>query len=573
MIHFEENGPWVEDDAAWQAANATADPELVNRLADEAYRADSAPAGSSRNITLEDTDSPASEPAPPQSPTTPAADDAQQQAAPGPTTNGIGQPPEHHAGLINEDEADPHRLAELFLRSQRCGDELTLRFWRDEWWRWSGTHYSKLPDAELAAQVTAQTKAEADRCCVESMRRWTGKGKQPQCFKVTRNLVSNIIGAMEGRTILSGKLEQPSWLGDATDQPPAAEILSLRNGLLHLPRRSCSVQGPLPHSPQFFSPNSLEFEYDPEAPCPRWEGFLRSLWPEDEASIELLQAWFGYCLLPVTHFQKLLMIVGPPRSGKGVIGRTLVKLVGRHNCCTPTLAAFAQQFGLQPMQGKLVALVSDARLSHRLDGKQILERMLSISGEDDQDIQRKHRPTLEAVKLFARLTVMTNELPTLRDDAGAFMSRVLLLRMTRDWTGREDRTLDDCIAREMPGVLAWALRGRAQLETANGFSQPPSGQEMLDRLRELISPVRCFIDDCCEVGSQFSIDCTRLYHRWKDWCDEQGRDHVGTVQAFGRDLHAALPNVVLRRPRFGASRIRVYSGVKLRETLEDENDF
>jgi len=34
-----------------------------------------------------------------------------------------------------------------------------------------------------------------------------------------------------------------------------------------------------------------------------------------------LQDWFGYTLSPDTSQQKMLMIVGPTRSGKGTIGR------------------------------------------------------------------------------------------------------------------------------------------------------------------------------------------------------------------------------------------------------------
>src|SRR5262245_42248056 len=34
-----------------------------------------------------------------------------------------------------------------------------------------------------------------------------------------------------------------------------------------------------------------------------------------------LQTWFGYNLTPDTSLQKIAALVGPPRSGKGTIGR------------------------------------------------------------------------------------------------------------------------------------------------------------------------------------------------------------------------------------------------------------
>jgi len=55
-----------------------------------------------------------------------------------------------------------------------------------------------------------------------------------------------------------------------------------------------------------------------------------------------LQDWFGYCLLPDTSQQKIFMIHGPKRSGKGTIARVLTSLVGIRNACAPTLAGLVQ---------------------------------------------------------------------------------------------------------------------------------------------------------------------------------------------------------------------------------------
>ena len=61
--------------------------------------------------------------------------------------------------------------------------------------------------------------------------------------------------------------------------------------------------------------------------------FLASLWPSDGESISTLQEWFGYCLLPDTRQQKIALLVGPKRSGKGTVARILKKLVGQANTC------------------------------------------------------------------------------------------------------------------------------------------------------------------------------------------------------------------------------------------------
>ena len=87
-----------------------------------------------------------------------------------------------------------------------------------------------------------------------------------------------------------------------------------------------------------------------------------------------------------------MLVVGPPRSGKGAVAQVLSALVGRNNVVGPTMASLSQNFGLEPLIGKALAIIGDARIGGRTDQAAIAERLLSISGEDTQTIDRKFRP-------------------------------------------------------------------------------------------------------------------------------------------------------------------------------------
>jgi putative DNA primase/helicase len=58
----------------------------------------------------------------------------------------------------------------------------------------------------------------------------------------------------------------------------------------------------------------------------------------------------------------MFMFVGPPRGGRGTIGRVLKGLIGEENYVGTKLGSFAETFGLQSWIGKKVAVFSDARL-------------------------------------------------------------------------------------------------------------------------------------------------------------------------------------------------------------------
>src|SRR5215472_9160659 len=98
-------------------------------------------------------------------------------------------------------------------------------------------------------------------------------------------------------------------------------------------------------------------------------------------------------------------MVGPKRSGKGTIA-------GPDNTVAPTLAGLGTNFGLAPLIGKRVAIISDARLGGRADQAAIGQRLLSITGEDTITIDRKFLPAWTG-RLQVRFLILSNELPRL----------------------------------------------------------------------------------------------------------------------------------------------------------------
>jgi putative DNA primase/helicase len=377
-------------------------------------------------------------------------------------------------------------------------------------------------------------------------------------IKPNARKVSNVLDALQGVANLDDDVLPPAWL-DGRAEPPPNEIVPLRNGLLHLPSRVL-----MEPTPALFTLNGLPFDFDPDAPEPdAWLDFLDSIWPDDPDSVRALQQWFGYLLTADTSQQKILMIVGPTRSGKGTIGRVLRELIGRANVAAPTLQSLGQQFGLANLIGKQAAIVSDARLSGKSDVTTIGERLLSISGEDALSIPRKYRQDFTA-QLGTRFVLLTNELPKITDASGALADRFIVLPMKHSFLGHEDRGLAGRLMAELPGILNWAIDGAQDLQRVGYLIQPASAHDHMEELADMASPVRAFIRDECSLGGELEVECETLYQAWCKWCKEKGWEHPGTAQSFGRDLTAAKPHIKSARPRRGGEqRVRVYRGIAL----------
>lgn len=453
-------------------------------------------------------------------------------------------------GASYADFADPVAAAGSIIAAhyQHAGARI-LHFWQGEFHAWVGTHYvvKPLPDVRaLAYRVGPLCSAKP----------------------TTKSKVDNVVDAMRGAANLSHLAVpcQPEWITRAATDPDPRAVIPMANGLLRIDDGEL-----MPPTPRLFVPYALPFRHDPMVAAPAtWLRFLASLWPDDRESIDCLQEWLGYLLTADTGQQKALMIVGPKRSGKGTIGRIIVRLLGAGNVASPTLASLGQPFGLQVLIGKTAALISDARLGGRADIAAIAENLLRITGEDEISVDRKFQ-TAYTARLISRLVVLTNEVPVFRDAASALPSRFVILRTARSFIGQEDHQLEHKLVAELPGILAWALQGLRRLRERGRFLQPADGAAALRLMEDLASPIAAFLRERCVVEPGAQVPIRSLYDEWKAWCKEHGRDQPGTEQTFGRDIAAAAPQVRITNRRIDGARVRYYEGLRIR-TPDDEPD-
>ena len=457
-----------------------------------------------------------------------------------------------HCLILNP--GNPLGSARKFL-ALRCTEEglKTLHYCRGDFFKYTGSHYRDFEEAEVRSLIYEFLESAKQKGKTEQK-----DGEQLAPLHPTKSRVTDVIDALKAVALLSPELTVPAWL-EGEGEIPAEELIACANGLLHLP-----TQRLLPHTPSFFGHAALPFDYDPEAPAPEhWLNFLHELWNNDPASIGTLQEWFGYCLTADTRQQKILLIVGPKRSGKGTIGRIQTRLLGPHNFCAPTLSSLTQNFGLAPLIGRRLALISDARLGKHADQATVAERLLSITGEDATTIDRKFKETWTGT-LPTRFMILTNELPRILDASGALASRFIVLVLTESFLGREDPGLTDRLLRELPGILNWTIDGWIRLQERGHFVQPESATESITDLQDLGSPISTFIRDDCVVGPELTVPTEGLFRAWQEWCQLHGRTHPGTDASFGRDLRAAVPGIKRRRLTINGKKTPAYQGIGLR---------
>lgn len=447
----------------------------------------------------------------------------------------------------------PLETARLMVKTKHTFKNLrTFHHQQSIFFNWVQTHYREMPAEETRAEIYAFLEGAV-----------TIEKKQPKPFNPNQNSVNQVMDAMRAACQLPGGVQSPAWISSDKGHPPASEIVACQNGLLHIPSSRMH-----PNTPDFFTTSALSYAYDRAATAPvEWLKFLNSIWTDDPESIATLQDIFGYLLGSDTDQQKLFLIVGPKRSGKGTIGRVLNAMIGEDAVISPTLASLQTNFGIAPLIGKSTALIADARLSSRADQHAIAERLLSISGEDKQTIDRKFLPAWNG-KLNTRFVIMTNELPRISDASGALASRFIVLTMTNSFYGHEDRSLLGRLLAELPGILNWALEGWRRVRKRGHFEQPSSANEAIQELEALSSPISAFVRERCVVAPGKQVEVNEIYAVWVAWCEEQGRDKPGTKGTFGKDLRSVIPELTTTQPRIDGERERYYEGVGIQQGFE-----
>ena len=423
----------------------------------------------------------------------------------------------------------------------RC--QSPLRYWSGTWFEWCATHY-RIITVERIRDILYGLLTDAQ---------YLNSAAEPRSWKPNPKKLNDVIDATRRLVELPSTMTAPNWINRDSEH-----VIPCANGLVRVMERDLQA-----HTPNFFNTFALPFDYNSDAPRPqRWLKFMDEVFPGDPDSVETLQEWFGYVISGRTDLQKMLLVIGPPRTGKGTIARTLIALIGDQAHCAVTESSLASDFGLAPLVDKTLAVFSDARVTVR--NKKIVETLLSITGQDTVPVNRKYRDAV-STRLGTRFMIMSNEPPEFPDNSGAIVSRIIALSTPNSWIGREDITLDAAIRDELPGILNWALDGMTRLNQRGAFTQPTTGQEILHLLSDMGSPITQFIQTRCLLGPHETHTALKqhVFAAWTRWCDQNGHP-PGNQSRFAASLYAAYPTRIKQTRRgSGGDRQQHFSGIKL----------
>lgn len=474
---------------------------------------------------------------------------------------------------IIETDDDPHRLARINMEKYKKSYGRRLVYWQSEWYRWKSGKYIKIEVDELKAKVSNAVRAEFELLWPDKLDRYnewkasdkyneaTDKGPPP-IQKVTRNLVSNVIGAMEGMAAIPGSIKMPCWLPDRSNR----RYVSMGNGILDIDKVCAGKpmeEFLLPHSSDWFSTFQLQYDYSKTSQCPKWLEYIDYVMDGDRDRIAILQEWAGYLLTPTNDLQKFLVLEGEGQNGKTVYFSAIRAMLGEENISNVPLENFGGQFDLESTLGKAANISGDTEELDRVSEGALKK----FTGGDTMQFDRKNIKQISA-RPSAKLMCAWNKRPHFKDRSRGLWRRMILVPFDR-FIPEEKRVLGMdkpewwLESGEVPGILRWAIIGLDRLNENRRFtSSDVSEREITDYQRET-NPAREFLLDSCDIDESDQIECAWLYKLYHTWAISNGNRPLAN-NSFGKEVARIFPSAKRERVAYAVDRSRpwVYIGLK-----------
>ena len=277
----------------------------------------------------------------------------------------------------------------------------------------------------------------------------------------------------------------------------------------------------------------LPVNYNPEAEKPeKWLAFLSQLLHEED--IPTLQEYMGYCLVPSTIAQKMLLITGKGGEGKSRIGVVMKELLGTNLNLNSIAKIEKNKFARADLQHLLVMVDDDLRME-ALDQTNYIKSI--ITAELPMDLERKGVQSTQG-ELYVRFLAFGNgSLQALHDRSHGFYRRQIILEAReRPKDRKDDPYLGLQLRQEAEGILLWCIEGLERLIRNDfRFTQSKRARENLLRSMAQGNNIPEFLksEGYIRFDPHAQTSSRALYETYRDWCTDNAYPPLGSGTFWG----------------------------------------
>lgn len=377
------------------------------------------------------------------------------------------------------------------------------------WLWWCGTHFVREHAEQQVQQAVVNTLVERIRAASSGPN--SQQHDQLRKFCIPNNSRVQACIALLAKEVLASTSE--------FDADP--DLLNVANGVLDLRTQTLRTRRV---GERFLA--CSDTAYVPAADQTTVRTWLAGAVGKDE--LEFVQTAVGYSLTGHTSTAVVFYKVGPPRAGKGVLDRLLLKLLGKPLAMTADFSTFvgkrdpdSQNFDLAPLQPCRIVIASETNPHERFNEA----RIKNLTGMDEVSCAHKHRDRFTYVPRF-KLWLSSNNQINADPDDDAVWSRFRVVEFPNSHLGNEDDKLEERLHSKaaLEGALAFFVAGAARWYRlgSKSLAETTTARERKSAQRNQLDAVGNWLEESTEEGDHHFCAGAELYASYSSWCTANG---------------------------------------------------
>lgn len=437
----------------------------------------------------------------------------------------------------------PFATVKAALDAQEYGDaELMAEFYRGKmvydhaegaWYLWRG-HYWERDKVGIVYRAIARKIApqylHAAAEAAEAGQDDTSKKMAARAAALrNKKRMDNVLS-------LASRQDGIALTGDEWDADPW--VLGCGNGVIDL--RSGKIR---PGRPEDYIRAHSPVMWDQYATCPTWQRFMSEVFGGDADLVAFMRRLLGYSITGLTREHVFPVLWGEGRNGKSTMLETLADVLGNDIATSSQADALmdASRGGDGPkpfiwsLRGKRLVWASESN-----EGRRINEGLVKqLTGGDRLNVRTLHSKPVEFLPTHT-LLLLTNHKPHINADGSAIWDRVYLIPYTQRFIDqpqaenehKRDPDLREKLQAELPGILAWLVRGCLEYQTL-GLIAPAAIVAATSEYRDEEDTTGMYVQERCILKDGAEVKSSLLYQDYSSWCKENGIQPM-SITAFGK---------------------------------------
>lgn len=300
---------------------------------------------------------------------------------------------------------------------------------------------------------------------------------------------------------------------DAKQFDTAYNLLAVQNGVINLETgifREAKADD--------FLRRHANVAFDETVRCPEWTKFVRSVACDDRELYEFIRRALGYTLFGDAKLQIFFLVVGSGGNGKGVLMRTVQKILhGYAQSVAPNLLTSAYSGNangptpaLANLAGARMVICTELPSGRRLD-----DAFIKQYAGGDEITARSTYSDMFSFKPEGKLWLSTNEIPEIPVSDEAMWRRMKPVPFNAKFRGASvDENLEKKFVDEYPGILNWLLKGAKQY-AATELGTCQAVEELVARMRKESDSVHAWMAEYCIEDGETAIQSSVAYDSYQ----------------------------------------------------------